>query len=281
MQILKNLSWDVKSLIAKHIDFEMRNGDNTNTQLNAYEKIVAEDAYNAVLMNPAYAELGFKRTYNLFHLFKFYMSRDPAVIKTLFEANPYPNYIEMEAIQGYCPLNCVMCEKEYWNEKPMMLSFKDFKHAMDQFPDLKWAGNNGLGDPFLNPEYQQMVKYLDDKNVCQEIYLTSKTFEKGDIEKFLDYKAFIFLKFSFDAATKETYEKIRVNGDYDKVIDNIIRFDREKKRRGRYFPELQFHYILMKNNIHEAEQYIQMIHDLGVNCSNITFSRMLHKFKET
>jgi len=271
----------VNKIIPKHIDLLMRGGDNPNPQLNTIEKLIAQDAYNRVLSSSQFQELGFKTTYNLFHLFRFFMNRDPYIVKLLYEAEPYPNYIEMEAIQGYCQLNCIMCEKEYWNEKPQMLSFKNFKYAMDQFPDLKWAGNNGLGDPFLNPEYRQMVKYLDDKHVCQEIYLTSKAFEKGDIEKFVDYNSFIFLKFSFDAATKDTYESIRINGDYDKVIDNIIRFDREKKRRGKHYPELQFHFVVMKNNIHECEQYVKLIHDLGVDCSNITFSRMLHKFKQT
>ena len=108
-------------MIPKEVDFEMREGDHPNPRMNNVEKMIAEEAYQRVVLNPAYQELGFKRTYNLMHLFRFYMSRDPYIVKLLYDLEPYPEYVEMEVVQGHCPLNCVFCEKTYWNEKPMFL----------------------------------------------------------------------------------------------------------------------------------------------------------------
>lgn len=85
---------------------------------------------------------------------------------------------------------------------------------------------------------------------------------------------------SIDAGTKETYEKIRVGAKWDKVWENVVFFDREIKRVGRPFPELCFHYITTKDNIHEVMQYLELIHKLGINARVIRIARILHPFRE-
>jgi len=74
----------VNKIIPKHIDLLMRGGDNPNPQLNTIEKLIAQDAYNRVLSSSQFQELGFKTTYNLFHLFRFFMNRDPYIVKLLY-----------------------------------------------------------------------------------------------------------------------------------------------------------------------------------------------------
>jgi len=267
-------------MIPDEIDFLMRRGDHPNAELNTIEKQLAEKAFMMVNTLPQFAELGYKRTYNFMHLLTFYESTNPYIIKLMNKLEPYPWYIEMEMTQGICPLRCKMCELTYWNEEKIQLTFDKFKYVMDQFPDLKWAGNNALGDPFTNPDCWKIWKYLDDKDVCQEIYLTCYSLNEEDMKRFLELKGLVFFKISFDAATKETYEKIRVNSSFDKVIRNIKRFDYEKRKLGRYFPEIQFHYIIMKSNIDEAVKFVDFVDSLDVDCKSICYSRLLHNFKE-
>jgi MoaA/NifB/PqqE/SkfB family radical SAM enzyme len=267
-------------MIPPEIDFLMRQGNHPNTAFNLVEKQIAENAFNAVLTMPQYAELGFKRTYNLFYTFTFCLTRDPYLVKMMYKMQPYPWSVEMEVTQAICPLKCIMCESVYWNEKPIQVPFEKFKYAMDQFPDLKWAGNNALGDPFTNPDYHKCVKYLDDKDVVQELYLTTKLLNEEDMLKFLDYKGLVFLRFSFEGATKETYENIMVNSNYEKVIKNIQALDKAKKKLGRFYPELQFHFIIMKPNIHEAEMFVDFVRSLNIDVKSILFSRLLWDYPE-
>lgn len=262
------------------IDFEMRRGNHPNAEINAIEKQVAENAFNSVMSNTVFAELGFRRTYNFLHMLRFYMTKDPYLIKLLYRVQPYPEYIEMEMTQGVCPLNCVMCEKTYWNEKPMHCTFEKFKYAMDQFPNLKWAGNNALGDPFTNPDCWKIWKYLDDKYVAQELYLTGCTTKTEDMWHLTDMKGLVWAKFSVDGATKKTYESIRKNANWDLVWTNVRKLDQLKREAGKYFPEIRFHYIIMKNNIDEALDFIDVVRAQNITCSGIYFSRLLHNFKE-
>ena len=262
------------------IDFEMRGGNHPDPVMNVIERQVAEEAFKRVTSDPTWTELPLKTAYNFLHLNTFYGSNNPQIINLIQRLQPYPVYVEMEVAQWICPLKCIMCEIQYSEQPKIHLSFEKFKYAMDQFPDLKWAGNNALGDPFTNPEYGQMVKYLDDKKVAQEIYMTSCLLKEKDMKRFVDYKSFILTKFSLDGATKETYEKIRPGVDFDQVIANIKALDNYKRNAGKFFPKIEFHYIIMQQNIHEAEQFIDFIDSLDIRCTGIMFSRLLHYFPE-
>ncbi len=257
----------------------MRGAGHPDPVMNAVELGIAEQAYSLVTNNPNWSGLPFKTAYSFIHLNTFYGSQNPEIIKLIQRLQPYPRYIEMEVIQALCPLRCIQCEATYWDEKPIKLSFKDFKATMDQF-DLLWAGNNALGDPFLNPEYPDMVKYIDDQEIPQEIYMTTFLLNNDDMRKFVDYKSFLLTKISFDAATSETYEKIRVGSNFDKVVSNIKALDKYKRQRGKHWPQLEFHYLIMKQNIHECLQFLDFIDSLDIVCSGVMFSRLLHYFPE-
>ena len=261
------------------LDFEMRGGTNPDPDLDTIERSIAEQTMNRFINIPAWTELGLKRGYNFLHTLTFYMSRNPEIVKLLYKTKPYPQYLEVEVTQK-CDLRCVMCEHTYWDEADEELSYDNLVKIIDQFPNLKWVGINALGDPFTNKDFFKMLKYADDRNIIQELYTMAATIDKEQITQLLDLKGLVFLKFSLDAATRETYEKIRVGASFDKVIENIKEVDRQKKLRGRYFPELQFHFIIMKQNIHEAEQFLDMIAGLNIRATTVMYSRLLHNYPE-
>jgi len=265
--------------VPESVDFEMRGGSHPDKEMDELERTIAQDAYNKVLNLPSWGELGFKRAYNFNHLLKIYMTRDPKTIRLLYRLRPYPSYIEMEVTQK-CPIRCIMCEHTYWDEKNIELTYDKYKFAMDQFPELKWAGNNALGDPFTNKDYGKMIKLLDDRGVVQELYATTALLKERDMEQFTTRKGFVFFKFSIDAATKETYEKIRVGIDWDRVVANIKALDDYKKKHNKYFPLVHFHFIIMKDNIHEVLDYLDFLNDLHIDIANVTYSRLLHNFPE-
>lgn len=265
-------------MIPETLDFEIRKGDNPDIEMNSVEKSILEQAYNLYTTSPKFSELPLKTIYNFLNLSAFYGTQNPQIIKLLQRLEPYPRMIECEVVQWNCPLKCIHCEIQYdKTEKPMMMSYKDFTYIMDQF-DLVWAGNNALGEPWLNPDYPKMIKYLDEQLVPQEVYLTSFLLSEEQMKDFVRMHSFLFTKFSFDAATKETYEKIRVNSNFDKVVRNIKTLDRYKHKKGKHWPQIEFHYLIMQQNIHEAEQFIEFVDSLDIECSGIMFSRLLHNF---
>jgi len=260
------------------LDYTMRGGSSPNPRTEMIELQIADAALKSYLVNPLFQQKGLKWTYNWFHFLTFYSTSDPEILKYLHEVRPYPDYIEVETTT-YCNMNCKMCENTYWDEKPEHMSLENFKFILDQFPKLKWIGVTGIGQSFLNPDFMKMVKLCKDREIYIEMY---------DNFRFLDYKkskkmvkwGLDKIYVSIDAATEETYKKVRPGSDWNIVMKNIKDMDRAKKEKNSYYPELWFHFIVSKDNIDEMEKYLEMINDLNVDVKQIQFSRCLHKFKE-
>ena len=84
-----------------------------------------------------------------------------------------------------------------------------------------------------------------------------------------------------DGATKETYEKIRVGSKFERITENVKRLVKIKKAKNSYFPEMSFHFIISKLNIHEIVQYVEFVNYLMEGETvEIFFTKLLHPFDE-
>ncbi len=224
---------------------------------------------------------GFKFTYSYLWLHSLY--REDSLLrkfflKYLFPCTvPYPPFIEVE-VTTKCNLKCRMCEHTYWKEPQIDMSFEQFKWIIDQFPRLKWIGLTGIGESFLNPDFMKMVKYVKSKGVYIELFDTFFFLDEQKIRRLVEL-GLDRLILSMDGATKETYEKLRVNSNFDKVIANIRNFVRIKREMNSVFPQLDVYFIVNKENVNEVPQYIDLAHEIGID-GIIRFTALLHSFKE-
>ena len=67
-----------------------------------------------------------------------------------------------------CNLNCKICMRRDLNETTASLSLKDFGKVLDS-SDLRHVALHGWGEPLLNPELFQMVKYAESQGVSTEL----------------------------------------------------------------------------------------------------------------
>ncbi len=272
------MSKEQKILLPDTVDFEMRGGNHPDQEMDGFERGIASQAYNMTVGNPVFAERGYKWAYNWVYFHTIWQSRDPRIINLWYRLEPYPRFLEVEATQA-CHLKCIQCENTYWDEPKTMLSFDDYKRIVDQFPDLVWCSPNGLGDPFLNKDFWRMLEYDKSRGTCGEIYSNTSLLKPSDMGRFVDL-GLEYFKFSIDAATKETYEKVRVGIDYDVVIDNLVALHEWKLKRHSIFPKIHIHYLVMKDTVGEAKQMLDFLHSLKIDVDEIMYSRLLHNFPE-
>lgn len=203
-----------------------------------------------------------------------------AVLLNLYSFyTPYPRFIEVETTT-FCNLRCKMCEHTYWDEKPRHMGFEQFRCILDQFPMLKWIGLTGIGSSFLNEDYMRMLRYVKSKNIYCEIYDSFFLLNRDIASELIDIKLDRLIM-SIDAATKESYEKIRGGASFDRVLYNLKNLIELKKKRKAHYPEITFHYIISKENIHEVIPFMDMIRSLTHGeLVSILFTGILHTFKE-
>jgi len=262
----------------KLLTYQMRGGTHPDPRTEAIESSIEEMAIQAFLSNPTFMKKGLKWTYNWLHFASLYSTRNPALLNYLFDVRPYPDYIEVET-STHCNLKCKMCEHTYWNEKNQNMTLDEFKIILNQFPRLKWIGLTGIGESYLNPDFEDMMRLCKSRGIYIENFdnfvLLNEEKARNLVEMGVD-KIYV----SLDAATKETYEKGREGANWEKVIENVKTLDRVKKEKNAYSPELWFHFIVSNDNKHEMESYLDMINELKVNVTRVQYTIILHPYKE-
>lgn len=116
----------------------------------------------------------------------------------------------------------------------------------------------------LGEELWDRINYAD-KVGCKNIVLNSNGTlleRKNNIENIINspLKRFIL---SLDGFSKETYEKIRVLGEWDVVYPAVAELIKRKKASNRIYPSITCQFSLMEENEHEVEQYREYWTKLG------------------
>lgn len=191
----------------------------------------------------------------------------PAVVPAL----PAVLYLETT---NRCDSLCQTCVRTFRAlEPPKDLTLAEVKDIVEQFPRLDRVVLHGIGEPLLNPELTQMIRYLKGRGVTvlfnsDAIGLTEKK-RRGLIESGLDE-----LRVSMDAATPETYQAIRGVPRFDRVVENVTALAALKKSLGAATPKISLWYTVMKRNVGELPDFIRLAGKLGAAAVNV--QRLVH-----
>jgi radical SAM protein with 4Fe4S-binding SPASM domain len=196
------------------------------------------------------------------------------------EKVPTPTYVQIEPV-GQCNLRCKMCPINFRDDLPLIgtqkfMQFELFTSLVDQFENLQTLHLQGLGEPMLHPRFFDMVEYAVHKGirVTTNTNLTLLNSRKAQrcIASGLDG-----VYFSIDGAKRETYENIRLNARYDKVLSNLDLLGSTKAKNNSHLPHLKMVMVIMRQNLAELpdlvdlaarydieEVYVQQLsHDFG------------------
>ncbi len=181
------------------------------------------------------------------------------------QLTPYPYMIEIE-ITTRCHLKCTICEHTYWSDesyKKLDLSYDNFKHILDQFPKLKYINLTGEGSSFLNKDFTKMLELVKERDIYATVVESFTAITDEQLEALVKNNIGKVV-LSLDAATKETYEKIRVGGKFEKVIENVKKFNAIRKKYNSPLPEFVFRFIFFKDNYFELPLYPDLVNDLRI-----------------
>ncbi|MBW1781130.1 MAG: SPASM domain-containing protein [Deltaproteobacteria bacterium] len=171
-----------------------------------------------------------------------------------------PFKIEMEHTTT-CNKKCILCEHTYWKEPSRRITLSQFKRILDPLTHIRWINLTGEGSGFLNKDFIPMLEYLRSRhinvNFVDEFDFLDEAISRRIIELGINS-----IYISFDAATKETYEKIKKGCSFDRALKNIRTLLRLKQKMNSPFPVLHFRFVITTLNYEEMPQYIELIHGL-------------------
>ncbi len=131
-----------------------------------------------------------------------------------------------------CNLRCVMCfqvDLSFTRDEFMgFMPWKLFTDVVDQARDHGCAAITmaSRGEPTLHKQFGEMLRYCADAGIMDIKINTNATMLTEKLCHDVLAAEVSEVVFSVDGGTKDTYEQIRVGGQFERVVENVERFNR-------------------------------------------------------
>lgn len=143
------------------------------------------------------------------------------------------------------------------------MSFKTFLKISEYFHLAQRVHLSVWGEPLLHPKLFDMIK-IAKKAKCITGFTTNASLLEREIARDLINLNLDTLIVSIDGASSSTYESIRKELKFDKVIANVRDFMEEKKKLKSKKPEVYIAFLVNRVNYHELPLMVDLAKDLGI-----------------
>ena len=186
------------------------------------------------------------------------------MVAEYFRARPgrtiYPQEVVIE-LTNHCNLACRMCPQATLMRRPKgFMEAGLFRKIIDEIKSrAELVYLYGTGESLLHPDLVPLTEYAARSGLTtvlstNGIPLTEKT-ARSLLSSGLDY-----LIIALDGGVKETYESIRIKGDFGRLVGNIKTLLRLHRETGSPV-KIVLQMIYMKANAHEREQFRNLFTD--------------------
>jgi MoaA/NifB/PqqE/SkfB family radical SAM enzyme len=199
------------------------------------EEILIKNTF--VLQSHVIEEISKVEDSNLMRYLRYRYAYDVLTPKKVTTSYPPVVQIEPASICNYRCIFCYQTDENLTSKKNGhmgLMSMELFKKIIDQISGkVESVTLASRGEPTVNKNLSEMIRYLSGKFLSVKIN-TNAFLLNDEISHAILSSNVQTLVFSADAAEKETYKKIRINGDFDRVVRNIDRFNEIKSQ---FYPD--------------------------------------------
>ncbi len=164
-----------------------------------------------------------------------------------------PAHMKIE-LTNYCNLACPMCPHPQMRRPVGSMRPALFRKIIDEAaPYLEFAYLHHLGESLVVRRLGEFIRYGRSRGVAMGLSTNATFLDAGKSRLLLD-SGLDFLVISLDAASPDTYARIRVGGDYATTLANIRQFFALKRQLPNAMTAV-VQMIVMESNRHEIETF--------------------------
>jgi MoaA/NifB/PqqE/SkfB family radical SAM enzyme len=180
-------------------------------------------------------------------------------------------YIE---ITNRCNLSCQMCVQRAWDEPLGDMSLETFSDLMTQITDFTEPPIihlGGFGEPMTHPDFLEIVRRAKATGAKVEI-TTNGTLLTKDLAVALLALGLDRLVVSMDGVTPASYGDIRVNGNFNQVVENLRHLFRLKLRKATRHadPQVAIAFVAMQSNIADLPELPSLATHIGATSIQVS-----------
>ena len=169
---------------------------------------------------------------------------------------------------NFCNLKCPLCPSGngQMTRTRGTMELADYKELIDQAGDylvllMLW----NQGEPFINKCFVEMVRYARDKGIptltsTNGHYIRDLEQARAVVESGLDE-----IIVSLDGVDQQTYEKYRVGGEIDRVLDGARLLAQAKRELGSRTPLVNLQFIVFSHNEGDLEAAEGIAQEVGAD----------------
>ncbi len=161
-----------------------------------------------------------------------------------------------------CNLSCIMCDRVFQDDNPQLRE-KTAKDILSYLPTARKVVLTGMGDPLARPDTRNLLMNFRGENSDLIFDLITNAILLPKYWDQIKHQRFGALLISVDAATKKTYEKIRIGGSWEALLQglSLVRENRER------FSSVTINMTVMRHNYREIPQFIDFAESYGFGVS--------------
>lgn len=169
-----------------------------------------------------------------------------------------------------CNYNCSYCGNELHDKTSQHMSMDVFKNTIDQIKagsDKKIKISFTGGEPFVNPNFVDMLKYAKENGVHRCSVTTNGSPPMKIYEKALPYLHYVVISYHFEFAYHE------------KVINNIVAIHKliEQYKESGDYKGMHVHIMFLPGKLNEC---IEIINELDANDITYTIRKIRPRVNE-
>jgi radical SAM protein with 4Fe4S-binding SPASM domain len=119
------------------------------------------------------------------------------------------------------------------------------------------------GESFLHSNIFSLIELAKKDKIYTTISTNGHFLNQENVEKIIS-SGLDKIIVSIDGISQETYEKYRVGGSLEKVLDGLKLLSEKKKNRKAFWPYIEIQFIAFKHNENELSKLKEFFKDFGV-----------------
>ena len=122
-----------------------------------------------------------------------------------------------------------------------------------------------FGDPLISPDLDEMCSIAWQAGLNTHVG-TNFSFKLSDERiRSIVQSGMTHLTVCVDGLKQEDYERTRVGGRIDLVLDNLRRLMKIRRELGRKYPKVEVQYIKFQHNVHDIEAARKILTEFGID----------------
>lgn len=163
-----------------------------------------------------------------------------------------------------CDSLCRTCVRTFRTlEPPADLTLARVRAIVDPLPGLERVVLHGIGEPLLNPEIFAIVAWLRTR-VPHVLFNSDAIGLTADRARRLIASGLTELRVSMDAATPETYRRLRGVDRFRRVTENVRRLTTLRREASAREPRVSLWFTASRANLEELPAFVGLAASLGV-----------------